>query len=265
MAAAAYQIITTTDATEQYELFSLAVEHWNDPDQFSDAQVAEVKALFGTVFSLDGKELKGLTLSDAVMLRAADECGLFYVAQVLPLEKGIRWVKVAVRNCCFEVTSPLPLDTFLMFMRAVPSKATHADSTKAEILSIICDNAEESAEPYTPELVIRVTGRKPDDPRPLLRETKTLRTMFDEAMKLGFEGNDSEIEEGCIYLDYVNTSKLDKGYAPQGFTASFTCEEDESRETVQSGVYMDDDYGHYQYRVNTWGDWDRMLNELMSP
>ena len=125
---------------------------------------------------------------------------------------------------------------------------------KAEILG--------DREAYSPELVRRVTGREPGDTRPMLRETATLRKMFNEALELGFVGSDCEIQQGSIQLDYVDTKKLKRGYAPQEFVVNF---EADYTVTENTGVFIHETYGQGATRISKWGDWDRYLNETMKP
>jgi hypothetical protein len=258
---AAYQIINADATTpEHYALLSLAVEHWHD-DQFSDAQVAQVKELFEAAFARDGKTLKGSAISDAIMLRAPEDDRLFYVAQVLP-SKEIRWVKLAVRNRNFDVNPEVSWDLFCMFMHAVPSASKRVDSTRGEILG----DEDQNRETYSPELVARVTGREPGDTRPLPRETATLRQMYDEAMKLGFVGKDHMIAMGGIVLDFKNADALDSGFAPLTFTVHFkpdSYQRAETEEEAKVGVFIDEMYGPDQIKIKTWGDWDKYLNDTM--
>ena len=121
---------------EQRALVVLAVEHWNDDDAlFSDAQVAQVKALFAAVFEHD-RPLQGLSIGDALLLFEYQDDGLFYVVVPLsPLEKHqLVWMKLAVRAPCFDVLCAIGLGGFLRCMPVTLSAAKRVDSTKAELL-----------------------------------------------------------------------------------------------------------------------------------
>jgi hypothetical protein len=62
-------------------LLRRAFEGWDSVDAFSDAEVAEVKALFARVFGVeDAARLAGHTIADALLLRERDGCVPYYAA-----------------------------------------------------------------------------------------------------------------------------------------------------------------------------------------
>ena len=122
---------------------------------------------------------------------------------------------------------------------------------------------------YSPERIWRVTGREPNDPRPILQNNATLDKMLKETGLLGFYGSlrieveDTHCvkcyrsEEGVkslydrsrlvkkLSLDWVDPERLELGYAPQAFMVSFKTVESEAvfdSEAWASDVFNGSDY-----------------------
>ena len=66
-----------SDAEEA--LLRRAFEGWEDDDRVSDAEVAQVKALFARVFGVTSR-LAGHAIADALLLWERDRCGTYYAA-----------------------------------------------------------------------------------------------------------------------------------------------------------------------------------------
>ena len=272
---AAYQKIDSPAAqllaAEHRALISLAIAEWDNEDAFSDAQVAQVKAVFAAVFEHD-RPLRGWTIADALMFYEEEQDGLFYVATVCPSKKegeeaAVVWLKLAVRNKCFGIDRGAELEDVLMFLGAVPSAATNVDSTRAEILGDRPSEAASAMRPsYSPDLVRRVTGRAPDDATPILREAATLHKMLDEALRLGFKGDGRAIEQkGELHLDFVDVEALNRGYAPESFTVAFYSDYPEMDDPKASGVFAHPKYGPGADLLSTWSSWDRYLDSCIRP
>jgi hypothetical protein len=111
-------------ADAETALLGRAFAEWNLPDaQFSDAEVARVKALFARVFGVaDAARLVGHPIADALLLYERGGCGAYYAA----VRVGASWVwkrlavvssdddRVLVRS---EILDPsIPFDMLVAFL-----------------------------------------------------------------------------------------------------------------------------------------------------
>ena len=180
--------IANIDAHSPYHtLLSNAIVNWNSEDMFSDEQVQEVKAAFHKVFGHE-KPLKGSAIRDAIMLKSEEDPTLFYIAQ---LPEGdfpvVIWMKVAVCNVNFAMSNDISVEEFFMFKSE--SCSGHDDRIGDPTEAFLRDFFGVWRRHYSPERIRRVTGREPNDPRPLLQNNATLDRMLKETSLLGFYGS----------------------------------------------------------------------------